>query len=155
MKESQSFEFKTAVPRVVVADVSAAVVFYTEKLCFDLWFEEKSEGCRFASIGIDSVEIHIMECFCEDQRHVGQQFFEIRVQDIEVYYELLKSRSVEFRNELTKQEWGQSTFQVTDPEGNWLYFASPFESRSAAYNESRSTLRQSSTVISRGLVGVE
>lgn len=127
MTDSRPFEFKTAVPKVFVADVASAVIFYTEKLGFDLWFEEKSEGCRFASIGIDSVEVHIMECICDDQRHVGQQFFEIRVQNIEAYYEQLKSHGVEFRNELAEQDWGQSTFKIEDPECNWIYFASPFE----------------------------
>lgn len=127
MTNSKPYEFKTSVPKVFVADVAAAIVFYTEKLGFNLWFEENADGCRFASIGIDSVEVHIMECICEDQRHVGQQFFEIRVQNIEAYYDLLKSRGVEFRQELTDQDWGQSTFKIADPERNWIYFASPFE----------------------------
>jgi catechol 2,3-dioxygenase-like lactoylglutathione lyase family enzyme len=41
MTDSKPFEFKTSVPRVFVADVAAAVIFYTEKLGFDLWFEEQ------------------------------------------------------------------------------------------------------------------
>jgi uncharacterized glyoxalase superfamily protein PhnB len=76
---------------------------------------------------VNEVEVHIMQCVCDDQRHVGQQFFEIRVENIEAYYEQLKSRDVEFQNELAEQQWGQTTFKLADPEGNWIYFASPFK----------------------------
>ncbi len=46
----------------------------------------------------------------------------IRVENIQLFFEELKMKNVNFRYELTRQPWGMNEMQIDDPYGNAIRF---------------------------------
>lgn len=107
-----------------VTDVARAVTWYTEKLGCELTHHEESECGGFAIAARDGLEFHLEVCACDDQRHTGNSFVEIEVDNAVILYEEYQAAGVTIERELKHQDWGSSNFKVTDPDGNWILFTS-------------------------------
>ena len=125
---STNNQIKRVIPLVWVTDVPQAIEYYMEKMGFDLAFEcGDDDTITFAIVERDGFEFHLQICICDDGRHAGNTFFEVRVEDVEGLFEEFKASGVEMVRDLKQQEWGQSDFKIADPDGNWILFASDFD----------------------------
>ena len=120
-----SVKMTRVVPSVFVADVERAVDFYVNHLGFELSYRHDDPTCDMAILEWDDVEIHINTCACDDRRHVGNSYFEVRVDNAPALFARYKEAGIPFRWALRPQPWGLTDFTIIDPEGNWVSFAGP------------------------------
>ena len=108
-----------------VRDVPQALEFYTSKLGFEeTYSEEDADGVvEFAVVVRGGVEFHLQVCVCDDQRHTGNTFLEVDVDDVAAIAEEYEAAGVEFVSCLTEEDWGKCC-KITDPDGNWIMFSS-------------------------------
>lgn len=118
---------KDAIPVLLVRDVKACANFFQEKLGFEIDFLHGMPPF-YGAVSRDGACLHI--------RYVRQPIFVqaaaqeeglisvfIKVSNAQALFEEFKARNVEFAQKLTKQAWGGTDFQVRDPEGNVICFA--------------------------------
>ncbi len=118
---------KDVVPILFVRDVQRSASFFREKLGFDIDFLHGSPPF-YGAVSRDGVCLHL--------RFVHAPFFakaaaqeeslilaSIEVANVQGLFEEFKARGVEFPQKLKKQPWGGTDFQVRDPDGNVISFA--------------------------------
>ncbi len=118
---------KNVTPILLVRDVKACAAFFQQKLGFEIDFLHGLPPF-YGAVSRDGVCLHI--------RYVQQPFFaqaavqekslicaSIEVSNVQGLFEEFKARGVEFAQALTKQAWGGTDFQVRDPDGNVISFA--------------------------------
>ena len=113
------------VPYIFVADIDAAVDFYVSRLGFELHYRQDDDDDDLAVIYRNDVEFHICSCNCPDRRHVGNSYFEVRVEDAPALHAEFQAAGVPILCELERQPSGQIEFTIVDPEDNWVAFSSP------------------------------
>jgi catechol 2,3-dioxygenase-like lactoylglutathione lyase family enzyme len=115
------------IPVVFVSDVPRAAGFYRDQLGFTIDFLH-GQPAFYASVSRDEASIHLRFVHepafvpaVRDQEQLLSAFVAVaNVKGLFVEYE---SRNVPFVHRLRKEPWGQSSFIVRDPDGNWLCFA--------------------------------
>jgi catechol 2,3-dioxygenase-like lactoylglutathione lyase family enzyme len=115
------------IPVVFVSDVRAAAEFYRDQLGFAIDFLH-GHPAFYASVSRDEACIHLR--FVHQSAFVGglreqEQLLSafVAVVNVKGLFTEYETRSVPFVHRLKKEPWGQSSFIVRDPDGNWLCFA--------------------------------
>ena len=116
-----------AMPMVFVADVDAAAVFYRDKLGFAVDFLHGNPAF-YGSVSRDEASIHLrfvhQPAFAPGIREEEQLLAAfVSVANVKGLFAEYLKRKVPFVQRLRKEPWGQSSFIVRDPDGNWLCFA--------------------------------
>ena len=116
-----------AMPVVFVSNLGAAVEFYRDKLGFSIDFLH-GEPAFYAAVSRDGACIHLrfvhQSAFVAGLREREQLLSAfVAVANVKGLFSEYQKRSVPFVHRLRKEPWGQSSFIVRDPDGNWLCFA--------------------------------
>ena len=125
-------KLNTAAPTFVVSDVTATAQWYAERLGFKVYPFPKEPPYSFASIILDTVEIMLMRIEgyqkpdLTAQRPEGLWDAYIRMDGVKQFYEDIKGK-VEIKTPLTKQRYGDSEFEIKDPNGYILVFSELIE----------------------------
>ncbi len=111
--------FKQAIPVLFVADVDAAIRYYTEKLGFKVSFTSPYD---YAGVARDGVEIHIGKGDGA-ARNRGADII-LMVQNIEdLHAELVASGAIPADHALVHQDYGMKEIHIHDPFGYHIGFA--------------------------------
>jgi catechol 2,3-dioxygenase-like lactoylglutathione lyase family enzyme len=116
-----------AMPVLYVSDVQAAADFYRDKLGFAIDFLH-GQPAFYASVSRDEACIHLRFVHqpmyvvgLREKERVIAAF--VSVADVKGLFAEYQTRQVRFVHRLRKEAWGQSSFIVSDPDGNALCFA--------------------------------
>ena len=116
-----------AMPVLYVSDVQAAADFYRDKLGFTIDFLH-GQPAFYASVSRDEACIHLR--FVHQPMYVAglrekEQVIAafLSVANVKGLFAEYQTRKVPFVHRLKKEPWGQSSFIVSDPDGNALSFA--------------------------------
>lgn len=116
-----------AIPVVFVSDVQAAAEFYRDQLGFAIDFLH-GQPAFYGSVSRDEASIHLrfvhqpaLVSGVREQEQLISAF--VAVANVKGLFTEFEGRNVPFVHRLKKEAWGQSSFIVRDPDGNWLCFA--------------------------------
>jgi len=107
-----------------------SVIFYTKNLDRIIPFYKEKVGLevdyiqegKFASFKLENGKLGIKQA--KEKREIpGHQTVFIEVENIEEVYNQFKVKGINFRKELTKEDWG-TNFSFLDLDGNKLQFIS-------------------------------
>ena len=100
-------------------DLDRIIEFYKDKIGLEVDYIQ--EG-KFVSFKLEKGSLGIKQA--KEAREIpGHQTAFIEVEDIEKTYKQFKEKGVNFRKELTKEDWA-TNFSFLDPDGNKLQFVS-------------------------------
>lgn len=110
-------------PQLLVADISRSIEFYTKKLGFEIDFRYED---FYAGIGKDGFSIHLKTGKPSiEERHNKRRNEDLdivfSVTNIEVLYEELSNKSIEFAQPLREMDYGKE-FYIIDPDGYIISF---------------------------------
>ena len=116
-----------AMPVMLVSDVRAAAEFYRDQLGFAIDFLHGNPAF-YSSVSRDEACIHlrfvhqpVFDADLKEREQVISAFVAVaNVKGLFIEYE---TRRVNFVHRLKEEPWGQSSFIVRDPDGNYLCFA--------------------------------
>ena len=118
-------EFRSIAPTFLVPDVSAAGDWYRSALGFEAHFFPQSPPYVFASLCRDGAEIMLLSQpgfrKLEVSRPGGVWDAYIRIRGLREFYESVRAK-IPISSELTKRPYGDSEFEVRDPNGYTLVF---------------------------------
>jgi uncharacterized glyoxalase superfamily protein PhnB len=119
---------KSATPILFVRNVTASAAFFRDKLGFTIDFLH-GEPPFYGSMSRDGACLHLRfvhEPVFNDvaAREESLIVATIEVDDVRALFAEFEARSVPFAQQLVKQEWGGTDFQVRDPDGNAFSFVS-------------------------------
>ena len=106
-------------PVFFVADVHAAARFYVDVLGFEkTWHSDDGAGtvCQVAH-----GECELILCEDAERRDRGRLFIELTADALTDFRRWCVDRGVP----TTETWWGYATLQITDPDGNQLFFPTP------------------------------
>ena len=115
------------IPVVFVSDVRAAAEFYRDQLGFAIDFLH-GQPAFYAAVSRDEACVHLRlvhePAFAAGLREEEQLLSAfVAVANVKGLFAEYEARNVSFVHRLKKEPWGQSSFIVRDPDGNWLCFA--------------------------------
>jgi len=125
---------------IYVSDMKEMVRFYNQIMEFPVvryWRYTDGDGTMIDIGG------NIIELFSKQKRnysnknYYGNVSLSLRVRDVCKIYEKFCKKNINI-GELVKNEWGDSSFEVIDPEGNRLVLFSPDISKEKYYKIRRS-----------------
>jgi uncharacterized glyoxalase superfamily protein PhnB len=109
-------QYLAAVPVIPVDDSAEAVAFYTERLGFDLAFEQGA----YAGVKLADVEVHLDGVVNEA---AGKVTARVHVTGVDALYAALEPNGVVDPSEpLNTKPWGARQFSVLDCCGNRITF---------------------------------
>ncbi len=116
-----------AMPVVLVSDVSAAAEFYRDQLGFAIDFLH-GHPAFYGSVSRDEACLHLRfvhePAFDAEFREREQCISAVvAVANVEGLFQEYENRGVNFIHRLRMEPWGQLTFMVRDPDGNYVSFA--------------------------------
>ena len=113
---------KPAVPQLPSGDIEKTANFFGTKLNFEI--AAKFPEYKHLIVRRDSAEIHFWQADTEEEAKAiaSQSSCYIRVENIGLLFDELKSKGAPFRYELTEQPWGMLEMQIDDPYGNAIRF---------------------------------
>ena len=119
---------KNATPILFVRDVPASAQFFRDKLGFAIDFLHGTPPF-YGSVSRDGACLHLRfvhePVFSEAAvREESLIVATIEVDDVSALFEEFRSRGVVFAQEIVKQPWGGTDFQIRDPDGNAVSFVS-------------------------------
>ena len=100
-----------------VSDVAASIVFYVNKLGFDLTFTWQ-EPPAYAVVKNGEIGIHLS--LKSDNYQVSQEHVHIAIfaHDVDAVYEQCKKNGVNIHAEIGDRDYGMRDFDITDPDGH-------------------------------------
>lgn len=117
--------FLSSVPTFLVSDVAQTAKWYEDTLGFRASSFPKQAPYVYASLQSDGAEIMLLrqEGYRKPsvQREGGAWDAYIRVKDVQVLYEEVRQR-IPVKSELTTRPYGDTEFEVVDPNGYVLVF---------------------------------
>jgi uncharacterized glyoxalase superfamily protein PhnB len=121
-----SWELRSAAPTFLVDDVAATAKWYEKQLGFTASFVPKAPPYVYASLSRDHVEIMLLrlEGYRKPvvQRPTGHWDAYIRMQGVREFYDAVR-QTIPIKMELVKQAYGDSEFEIVDPNGYVLVFS--------------------------------
>ena len=120
--------FNQAAPTFLVGDVGATTEWYQEELGFECSYFPKTPPYVYASLRRDGVELMLLRLEGYQKpdlaglRPEGCWDAYIRMKGVTEFYESLKDRAF-IRMHLKQQSYGDSEFEVIDPNGYILVFS--------------------------------
>jgi catechol 2,3-dioxygenase-like lactoylglutathione lyase family enzyme len=115
-------QFREVNPVLAVRDVPASVRFYTEKLGFNLRFQDNPQAPKYAGVERDGVRIHLQ--WHDEADFAGEQP-ELRfvIDDVDALFEEYRDKGVfHAHTALRDTPWGTREFAFYDPDRNGLFF---------------------------------
>ena len=107
---------KRIAPTLPVSEVGRAIEFYTDKLGFEVGFDNQPV---FALVGRGAVEIGLQRA--SEKRPAGTGSCYIWVEDIWAIYEELSGKGLDFEDDIGhREEYDKTDFVVFDPDGNHI-----------------------------------
>tara|TARA_B100001173_G_C15764764_1_gene452539 strand:- start:122 stop:652 length:531 start_codon:yes stop_codon:yes gene_type:complete len=131
---------KEARLHIYVSDMKEMVRFYNKILEFPVVRYWRSAGGDGTMLDIGG---NIIELFSKNKKNYGNKNFygnismSVRVRDVHKLYEKFSKKNITI-GKLVDNDWGDSSFEVLDPEGNRIAFFSPNMSKSKYYKVKRS-----------------
>ena len=125
---SDEIRLNHAAPTFLVSDVGATTEWYQNELGFEYSTFPKNPPFVYASMWRDGVELMLLRLEGYEKpdmtklRPSGCWDAYIRMRGVRGLYEILKDRPF-IRMQLTKQSYGDSEFEVIDPNGYILVFS--------------------------------
>lgn len=117
--------YRSIAPTFLVPDVGAAAEWYQTNLGFDTHFFPKNPPYVYGSLCRDGIEIMLLrqEGYSKPKisRAGGVWDAYVRVRGLRELYENVRSK-ITVSSELTKRPYGDSEFEVRDPNGYVLVF---------------------------------
>jgi uncharacterized glyoxalase superfamily protein PhnB len=121
-----SWELRSAAPTFLVGDVATTAAWYEKQLGFTASFAPKAPPYAYASLSRDRVEIMLLrlEGYRKPvvQRPTGHWDAYIRMQGVREFYDAVR-QTIPIKMELVKQPYGDSEFEIVDPNGYVLVFS--------------------------------
>lgn len=111
-------------PVLPVKNVFESLLYYTDKLGFNVAFADEEKNPTYAGIIKDGIEIHLQwHDASEWEAGIDRPMLRFVVQNIEALYEEYKLKGV-FHNHtsLSEKPWGTKEFAFYDPDMNGLTF---------------------------------
>lgn len=123
----QSLKLTKAMPVLYVSDVQASAIFFRDQLGFSIDFLH-GQPAFYASVSRDEACLHLrfvhQPMFVAGLREKEQVIAAfLSVASVKELFAEYESRGVVFTQRLRKEPWGQSSFIVSDLDGNALCFA--------------------------------
>jgi uncharacterized glyoxalase superfamily protein PhnB len=117
---------KKVIPILFVRDVKKSAAWFRDKLNFQIDFLHGLPP-SYGAVSRDGVCLHLRfvhhPFFAKAAAEEGDLILaSIEVANVQGLFEEFKARGVEFPQQLKKQAWGGTDFQVRDPDGNVLSF---------------------------------
>jgi uncharacterized glyoxalase superfamily protein PhnB len=109
-------------PEIPVANLDEAVVYYRDKLGFEVLMTMPERG--YAIVERDGIALHL---FQDGTRSLSPASFHIFTQGLEQLFAELRGRGAQVRQEILRKPWGNRDFRITDPSGNEIKFTEPLE----------------------------
>ena len=127
--------FNTIVPIIYSSDVTKSLTYYTDVLGFeDKW--EWGSPPTFGGVHRNSVEIF----FCEKGQGNPGTWLSIMVDNVDDYYERIKSKGATIITEPKSMEWGIREMLVQDPDGHIIRFGHSISNRKKSEDEMPETV---------------
>lgn len=117
-------QFQSSNPILPVKNVKETVLFYKEKLGFNIdviWVNP-----NYACVSRGRVTLEFGEGRPE---HVGSGVCYIHVKDVDVVYQSYINLGLDFAGNFEARDYGSKDFRIRDNNGNLLIFGSPLASR--------------------------
>ena len=111
------------VPTLPAKSVTESIVYYREKLGFELDWDDESLGfdhTMFAALSRDDCQLCLSEHKRDGTPPVTMWCF---VTDAVALYRDFEQRGAKLGDEPKVEPWGELCFEVVDPDGNRLSFA--------------------------------
>jgi catechol 2,3-dioxygenase-like lactoylglutathione lyase family enzyme len=123
----QESKLTKAAPMVFVSDVTHTAEFFRDQLGFAIDFLHGNPAF-YGSVSRDEACLHLRfvdEAAIIASLRENEQLLSafISVVNVKALFAEYDARNVPFVQRLKKEAWGQSSFIVRDPDGNWLCFA--------------------------------
>jgi uncharacterized glyoxalase superfamily protein PhnB len=115
--------FQQVTPVLPVRNVSHAIRFYTEKIGFQLRFQDDPHTPHYAVVERDGVRLNLQSH--PESEFEGREGFEVRfsVDDVDSLFEEYRPQGVfHERTALQDTPWGTREFAFFDLDGNGLFF---------------------------------
>jgi uncharacterized glyoxalase superfamily protein PhnB len=113
---------ESLIPVLYSDDVRKSIAYYTEILGFEgswEWDEDPSFG------GVDWGDVRIF--FCKRDQGSPGTWICINIEDLDTYYELIKSRGAKIISPPEDQPWFMREMLVGDPDGHFIRFGQGIE----------------------------
>lgn len=114
-----------AIPILDVRHIEEAILFYVDRLGFEVDFRYEKDPEKYAGVRRDDVRLHMRR---QEPHHfedgaAGRLRFRIPVDDPDALFAEFKTMGV-FDGEVvvTETAWGTREFEFRDPDGNGLVF---------------------------------
>lgn len=122
---------------IYIKDTKETVKFYNKILEFPVvhyWRSQGSEGTML-DIGGNIIELYNKNGTYHkyNKNYYGNVSLSLRVPDVKKLYEKFSKKNIQI-GELEDNSWGDTSFEIIDPEGNRLIFFSPNISKEKYYN---------------------
>lgn len=118
--------FRSAAPTFLVSDVGSTARWYETHMGFTASFFPKTEPYVYASLQRDNVEIMLLRLEGYQKlsvsRRGGVWDAYVRMQGVNEFYEAVRQK-VPIQMELTRQPYGDTEFEVRDPNGYVIVFS--------------------------------
>ena len=125
---------------IYVSDMKEMVRFYNQILEFPVvryWRYSDGDGTMF-DIGGNIIELFTKnKRNYSDKNYFGNVSVSIKSNDVCKLYEKFRKKNIQI-SELVPNEWGDSSFSLSDPEGNRIVFFSPHINKQSYYKVKRS-----------------
>lgn len=116
-------QFKTVQPVLPARNVAEAIDFYTNKLGFELVFQDEEEFPKYAGIKREKVELHLQWHDEKDFDSVEKLTLRFVVEDVDALFEEYKGFELFGMNEEPVETvWGTYEFSFYDLNNNALFF---------------------------------
>jgi len=125
---SGEIKLNQAAPTFLVADVEATTEWYQKQLGFECSHFPDNPPYVYASMWRDGVELMLLRIEGYEKPDMSKLRLSgcwdayIRMSGVQAFYELLRGQPF-IRMPLTKQRYGDSEFEVIDPNGYILVFS--------------------------------
>lgn len=128
--------FNTIVPILYSSDIIRSLTYYTAVLGFeDKW--EWGDPPTFGGVHKNSVEIF----FCEKGQGNPGTWLSIMVDNVDDYYELIKTKGATIITEPKSMEWGVREMLVEDPDKHIIRFGHSISNRKKSEDAMPDTVR--------------
>jgi len=107
-------------PVFSVADLTASLAYYRDRLLFEVrfeWADAEGAQARYAILCRDAVELHLSSGAARNQA-TAYCF----VEDVDGYYAKVMKAGANITEALADQPWKMREFETRDPDGNALVF---------------------------------
>ena len=127
-------QFSHAASIFPVPDPLEAAKYYEENLGFEIFFVWGDPPEYVVTNREEAVGIHFVkqqDDFRPSKEHVSLYIF---VNDVDLFYQELKNKPVNILNPIGTREWGMRDFDIIDPNGYIICFATRQDSNSGDTN---------------------